>query len=690
MAGRTRRASRPRDPAPQPGHNPRMGRHRPSRGSGVRHREAAASDRGRSGGTASRDRWAAIILAAISLALYSPSVRFGFVHADDVDLIAGNAAFLGDPTNLAHVFTRSYFQTPAVAADVETYYRPIVIASFMADTIAGGGAPGFFHATNAALHALASALLLAFIRRVGAGSGAAFAAALVFAVHPLNGQAVYWIPGRNELLLAVFVLAAWLAWLRASDTGRRRWLAAHGAAWLLALLSKETAIVFPLVWALHAWQARRGRDVLRPPVCATWLAALVAWIVLRTNALGWEASGDAVGAFAAAVWRNLPGMVATIGKVAVPIRLNVTPGAGWQEVAIGAAAIALVAAAFAWCLPWRTQAFVWGWCLLAFLPALGVSGLPAYEHRAYLPLAALACGAALAVGRCFPGSLAASTRSPGPERRAAPRAVEARRDRITPDAEADRGLDGARSARTLRAAESPAGAPVARAGGPREDPLRRAPGPPGGAGAAGRRRAGWGARLRIGFALPAWMRRRVLGIGLVVAVSVPLAGVTATRGAVYADPFRFWQDGAKDPRFGAKARVNLGQLYESIDRLDQAERQYRLALALDPHVPKAHNNLGVVLMALGRRDEAVAMFQSERALHPRNADAHYNLGLVRAGEGKLHEAIALWEDAIAANRAYIPAYDELARAYRAKQMPDRAAAFEAEAAAIRRRTTGDR
>lgn len=593
------------------------------------------------------DRWGAIVLAAISLALYGPSVRFGFVHADDIDLIAGNAAFLGEPANLPRVFTRSYFETPAVATDVRTYYRPIVIASFMADTIAGGGAPRYFHATNAALHALVAALLLALVRRLGAGPGAAFAAVLVFAVHPLNGQAVYWIPGRNELLLALFVLAAWLAWLRAADTGRRRWLAAHAAGWLLALLSKETAIVFPLVWALCAWHAQRTRDLLRPLVWESWLAAWLAWTALRTNALGWEASGEAFGAFAAAAWRNLPGMVATIGKVLVPIGLNVTPGAGWQDVAIGAAVCAILVAAFARCLPRRTQAFVWGWCLLAFLPALGVSGLPAYEHRAYLPLAALACGTALALGRGVPRSLAAATRAPWPE----PRGAQPAEGAVSPD-------PGTR--------------------------------PEGGVAAAAGRRTGRGGEGTTGVARPAWMRAQVLGIGLVAAVSAALAGVTVARGAVYADAFRFWEDATKDPQFGAMARVNLGQLFESIDRPDEAERQYRLALALDPRVAKAHNNLGVVLMALGRRDEAVAMFERERALHPGNADAHYNLGLVRAGEGKIDEAMALWERAIAANRAYLPAYDELARAYRTKRMPDRAAAFEAEAAAIRRRTVGDR
>jgi hypothetical protein len=679
---------------------------------------AAGLVSGRSRSLAWGNRWAGVAVLAAALGLYGPSVRLGFVHADDVDLIAGNAAFLSDPANLPRVFARSYFETAAVTTDVETYYRPLVIASFMADTVIGGGAAGFFHATNAMLHALAAVLALALLRRLGAGPTPAFAAALVFAVHPLNAHAVYWIPGRNELLLAVCVLAAWLAWLRAAATDRPRWLAAHGAAWLLALLSKETATVFPLVWALHAWQARRWRDLVRLPLLATWLVACLVWLGLRTHALGWEASGDAIGAFAAAVWNNLPGMVATIGKVVLPVRLNVTPGADWHGVAVGVAAMALLGAVFARCLPLRTQAFVWGWCLLAFLPGLGVKGLPAYEHRAYVPLLALACGAALALDRLAAGLAAApAVRPPSGGRRGEQGAAAGRLnpsdpgaprrgDRAaSPDERAGRAREPTGGTGTLPAAlrldtglppahetTSRAGASGVRAAqagegtGPRlghREPEAAAAAVPGRRGASG---ASGGRPFRRG--LQAWMRTRAAAIGLVSVVCTALGAATAARGPVYADPFSFWTDGARDPQFGAMARVNLGQLFESIDRLEEAERQYRLALALDPLVPKAHNNLGVVLMALGRGTEAAAMFERERTLHPGNADAHYNLGLVRAGEGKLDQAIELWERAIATNRVYLPAYEALARAYRTKGLSDRAAAFDEQAAALRLRAGG--
>jgi len=79
------------------------------------------------------------------------------------------------------------------------------------------------------------------------GRAAAFAAAAVWAVHPLMTQAVGYTAGRSELLCAFFVLASLLLlhpWLEGRG---RRWLALSVASWGLALLSKETAAMLPVV-----------------------------------------------------------------------------------------------------------------------------------------------------------------------------------------------------------------------------------------------------------------------------------------------------------------------------------------------------------------------------------------------------------------------------------------------------------
>src|SRR5262249_39402049 len=83
-----------------------------------------------------------------------------------------------------------------VVAASHPYWRPLVTASYVLDAQWGGARPLAYHATNVVLHAAASALVLALLRRFGVGRGLALAGALAFAVHPALASAVAWIPGR--------------------------------------------------------------------------------------------------------------------------------------------------------------------------------------------------------------------------------------------------------------------------------------------------------------------------------------------------------------------------------------------------------------------------------------------------------------------------------------------------------------
>ena len=209
--------------------------------------------------------WLAAVLALVPLLLFGRSVSFDYVRADDVDLIAGNQAFLADLANAPSVFTRSYFEIDGELTDLETYYRPLVVLSFMLDTQVGGGDPATFHATNVALHTAVVLLLFSLALRLGAARVPAFMSALLFAVHPLTAQAVCWIVGRNDILLALFAVAS-LIGLDAALRGSRWGAPLHVAAFALALFTKETGVVLlpaygVLVWGL-VWPAETLRRTL--------------------------------------------------------------------------------------------------------------------------------------------------------------------------------------------------------------------------------------------------------------------------------------------------------------------------------------------------------------------------------------------------------------------------------------------
>jgi tetratricopeptide (TPR) repeat protein len=117
-------------------------------------------------------------------------------------------------------------------------YRPLTAVTTTALFTAGGGRPAVFHVWNLALHASSCALVSLLALALGLGGPVALIAGALFASHPVHTEAVGWISGQSDLLATTCLLAAWLAHI-----GRRRALA--GGCFFLALLSKETAVIFP-------------------------------------------------------------------------------------------------------------------------------------------------------------------------------------------------------------------------------------------------------------------------------------------------------------------------------------------------------------------------------------------------------------------------------------------------------------
>ncbi len=247
-------------------------------------------------------------------------------------------------------------------------------------------------------------LFLAVLRRFAMPPLVAGVTAIAFAVHPALTAAVAWIPGRNDSLLAVFALGAWLFFLRDGAGGGDRAgevrpagtraldRAMHMGLFALALLTKETAIALPLVWLLQAslvGPRPRGRAFYG----AGW-ALLVVAVVLLHRALS---AGVTVGTgmTAGALAGNLPQLFACLGKVVFPVDPTVLAApedvSPWPGViaALGIAA----GARFVHGVRPAVVAFGMSAFVLLLLPVLAAPGTLVLDSRLYLP----ACGALLAV-----------------------------------------------------------------------------------------------------------------------------------------------------------------------------------------------------------------------------------------------------------------------------------------------------
>jgi Flp pilus assembly protein TadD len=228
-----------------------------------------------------------LLVALVAGLVYLNSLSNGFA-LDDLPLVRDNPE-IRSPRRLPSHFLQPYWPQGGEASGL---YRPVTIVSLNVNRAIAGPAALGYHAGNLLLHALVSGLVWYVVRGAGTRYGTALAAALLFAVHPLHTEAVANIAGRAELLGALFVLTAWLLHRRARASGgsgrRHGWAIAAGAAYLFALLSKESTILAPALFLVEDRLSRRdgqGRASGRFIYAAYGMAILVG-LLLRVAALG--------------------------------------------------------------------------------------------------------------------------------------------------------------------------------------------------------------------------------------------------------------------------------------------------------------------------------------------------------------------------------------------------------------------
>lgn len=244
--------------------------------------------------------WSAVAIgvaaACITIAVLFPATRGDFVW-DDGGLITKRHDTLDQWSDAIAAFGRA-----ATAGEGVAYYRPIMIATFVADArLADGFEAVTFHRTNVLLHGANVALIAILLTALGSGPWAAAIGALLFGLHPLQIQAVALIFGRNDLLLIPPVVGM----LVADELVRRRGAPRLADALItfcfaLTLWTKETGIVSPLfLLAIDVlWRRRPFAGALRERVplflalgvvAALYFAARIAVIgaALDTGAYGY-------------------------------------------------------------------------------------------------------------------------------------------------------------------------------------------------------------------------------------------------------------------------------------------------------------------------------------------------------------------------------------------------------------------
>lgn len=630
---------------------------------------------------------AAALLVASGILAYCNSFHVPFIF-DDHDAIRHNVY-------IRRLWPLSY--SMHAAPDTTVSGRPIVNFSLAVNyALHGIRLPGY-HIFNLVIHLLAGLLLFGIVRRTlmtsrltfacaDASTGLALVAALIWIVHPLQTESVTYIIQRAESLCGLFYLLTLYAALRGMAGGSAFvWYAASVVACGLGMATKEVMATAPLVvlafdrifFAESFKEQFRRRGFFYLALFSTWI--IVAWLNIggpRASSAGFSVESSTPLSYA----------LTQFGVILHYLRLALVPyplclDYGWplakDPLAIigPAIVIALLLTVSVWALRRKPA---WGflglWFFFILAPTSSIIPIEdrAFEHRMYLPLAAVCVLAVVGVYRLlqrkgndnrisatgarvlcvglptivailFTGltlrrnydyrSEIAIWEDVIAKRPNSPRAHDAlgtaymKLDRLD-KAEAiyrenlERWPDHGDSHHNLASVLAKKGDYVGAAASFRES-IRLAPVHPGGH----------------------------YNLGLVL----------AEMGKLQEALFEYGEAIKLDPPY-PEAHNSAGRLLAKLGRLENAVEQYREAIYYKPEWPRVHNNLGNVLAKLGRLDEAAQHYGEALRLQPGWAEVHSNLGITLARQGRLDDAIVQFQTAISRKPGVTSVYYNLAQA----------------------------
>jgi len=323
----------------------------------------------------------------IPVILYAQTISFGLSGLDDTIIIDRNISFLEHLDNIPAAFMKDAF-----GGNTDVLYRPIQTISYMVDVfISGGNHPWMYHLTNVLLFGLCSVLILILMDRLGLERRTAFFFSMLYAVHPLFAATVSWLPSRGDLFLTIFTLIFMIGFIRFLRKRDPASLGIHWVAFTMALFSKETAVMLPVLALLYFILYVRDKrfDYRFILLAVLYGASLLLWHSMRIRAI---ASVDPSGGKSGlnAFFFNLPAIPASLSSFFVPVNFSTIPAYTWLKTITGIAVVCILVFVILKKKMKISKPMVFGlvWFLLLMFPPMlfRLPYLDYFEHRFYLPL----------------------------------------------------------------------------------------------------------------------------------------------------------------------------------------------------------------------------------------------------------------------------------------------------------------
>jgi tetratricopeptide (TPR) repeat protein len=572
-----------------------------------------------------------ILIAACGFLVCANSLNGAFIW-DDEGLIKDNI-YIKSFSHLPAVFSRN------IEAGIEgnsAFYRPLSIFSFMVDYSLWKLNPLGYHFVNTLLHVLVGLCLYWLVNVLFKDRLSSFLTAIIFLLHPVHTETVFYISDRPDLLAVFFMLLCFIFYLKHLEQRKVRTYIFTVLTTVFALLSKESGVLIPLILLLYHFSFKKK---LKYGAYFSVAGITFLYVLLKITLLK---SSLTQGEWIFSIFSRVPGFFVAITSyfrlLLLPFNLHMEYGQKifpWihPKAILGMViSVGLLTYAFKKRKEKKLVFFSILWFFLALLPVSNIYPLAFYmaEHWLYLP----SIGVFLILGRVISRLYRIDKYRKGVVAVTACLLVFYA---VLTVKQADYWKEPiAFYKRTLKYAPN-------------------------------------SARVynNLGLAYKEKGENENAIAAYSKAIDLDSKDVYAYNnlGVIYADMGKKWEAEnlyeravELEPQF-VEAYNNLGALYKDNGREKEALRLLKRAIEINPEFEGAYVNLGIMLRKMGRYGEAIALYKKAIGINPVYAKAYYNLGFAYNEIGKEKEAITAFEKAIEINPDFIDAYNNLSVAY---------------------------
>ena len=568
-------------------------------------------------------------------------------------LVYGNSLqgkFLWDDEYLIkyNTYLRSFSNIPKIfATDIGYgsgrqfgFYRPLQMFTYVIDYSLYKLKEWGYHLTNLILHILVSICVYIFFNLLYKRPRVSLVASLLYLVHPLNTAIVSYISGRADSMLILFMLLAFIFYVRDINKPAIWSYSLILVSYALALLSKEASFIFPVLLLLYHYSFKKETDVKRFIAVVT---MTLVYVLIRITLLAHIilTGPHTIGGTTTALQR-LPGFFAAMASYAgiLLIPMNLRMGRGMMlfdffDPQVIAGMFILIALVWA-CLYFKKKRgiefFGLMWFFITILPVSNIYPLNAYmaEHWLALPSIGIFLIAGDAIDRVYSkprlkflalliigvmiisyGCVTAKQNAYWKE----PIAFHARNLKFSKN-NIKSMTDLARQYEYV---------------GKREEAIE--------------------------------LYKRAIELDPAFPIPYNNLGYLYHNMGRDDDAIPLYEKAIEsDPRY-PDALNNLAVVYHTRGKYDEAIALYKRAIEANPNFEGVYCNLGVLYMSMGKNEEAMDAYKKAVAINPSFENTYYNMGVLYVQMGKPEEALEMYKKTLELNPEHPQANNNIATLY---------------------------